>query len=309
VAERNPNAPPRLAALIDSLLEKSPSNRPASAQVVLNELQFVETEWKLQAATNLANNETKIDSAIATPASHSRRWWIGAAGLIAASLAVAVWQPWGARSPALSTEAATSPETSENALSQPTQPIDLLALIRIPRDTIQGQVQLADGRLSAATTRTERFQIILPWNPPEEYRLRMSVKRTRPGQGHLGLGLSCGADQFSLFIDHPGPEEGRLSIGLSHGDPKVTTERGQRLPDRILPAGKDVLLDCIVRRNEITLLADNAEVWSWQGDMTGIPRLPGGPGAQLFLGGSHRAAFEFSAIEIVPLGSDRGTAP
>jgi hypothetical protein len=179
-------------------------------------------------------------------------------------------------------------------------------MIRVPEDTINGQIQLANGQISAATTRTELFQFRLPWNPPEEYRLRLNVKRTRPGGGHLALGLSSGEHRFSVFVDHPGPEEGRLSIGISHGDPKLTTDRGQRLPDRILPADKLVALECTVRPGQVVVSADGEEKWTWQGDMSNVPRLPRGSTAPLFLGGSHRAAFEFSEIRLEPLGSERG---
>lgn len=306
VAEQNPNTPPRLASLIDRLLAKNPADRPATAQAVYDELQLIDKEWKHQAATDLANGETMIDPAIESPTPGHRRWWIAAATLLATGLGVAVWQPWSSGSAAKSPtgNAAQVAPADSAPIPQPPQPIDLLSMIRVPDDTISGPIELADGRVSAATTSDDLFQFRLPWNPPDEYRLRIALKRTRPDGGHLALGLSSGGHRCSVFIDHP--DEDRLLIGISQGDPRTTLDRGQRLADRILPAEKTVVLECTVRPGEIELNADGEEKWSWQGDMSEVPRMPRGPTVPLFLGGSHRAAFEFSEITLEPLGTERG---
>jgi serine/threonine-protein kinase len=89
VATASAACPPRLAALVDSLLAKDPSARPNSAAAVRDTLRSILVE--------LSAMPTTIQP---VARAHRSRFAIGAAMVILATTIIGVWHPWRAAHPA-----------------------------------------------------------------------------------------------------------------------------------------------------------------------------------------------------------------
>jgi hypothetical protein len=110
IVELRPDVPPRLIAVIDRLLEKEPSDRPATAREVLAELEAIATALEAGDDASLAapvvdrpppaSIEATAPTVRATPRARSRRRWLvlgGLAALAGTGVSLAAWPDADAR--------------------------------------------------------------------------------------------------------------------------------------------------------------------------------------------------------------------
>ena len=107
VTEKRPDVPLRLAAILETALEKDPERRYQHADDVLRDLQMLTREWESGiTVTQPALVRLQIDLAKTAPekkAFWKRPWMWAAAGVLAVVTALAVWQAaprWFTRVPA-----------------------------------------------------------------------------------------------------------------------------------------------------------------------------------------------------------------
>jgi len=180
-------------------------------------------------------------------------------------------------------------------------PVDLLKLVDVPRDTVEGHWEF-DGK--ALRSSGDRCRLQFSYVPPDEYEFRATARR-RSGDNSIELGIVVGAAQCMAIFDG-WPHEGHLT-GLHVADGvglelrKETAHRGRLIPD-----DQVVTVSCSVsRRGEqyrIGLAVDGQEVHMWQGGPSQLglepDNSPRNPKA-LFLNVWN--AWEVTAVQLIPI--------
>jgi len=269
LGELDGKATPRLKALVERLLAKSPEGRPAKASEVAAELDQIAAQ---------------------EPAAPRRRFLLGAGA--AALAAVAAGSAWALRKPA-------PPVPAPRPLPPP--PLDLLALVDPSVDTVHGKwTREADGLVVEAGVRAYRIQV--PYEPPEEYDLRATVERLS-GKQTFHLGILCSGRPCSVLLD--APVDTHAVSGLHVLDGKGGWENESTRVGHPLPPGHAARIEIRVRRAGVSVAADAKPLLDWSGDYV---RLTPGPSfkmpnpAALWIG-AEMDRFKIRSLEIVPLGS------
>jgi hypothetical protein len=187
------------------------------------------------------------------------------------------------------------------ALPAPTRPqepgaSDLLSLIRLDRDVVEGAWGFEGAHLVSPSVPWARLQI--PIVPPEEYDLRLSVVR-REGTNSFNVGLVAGGRQVLALLD------GWVNADLSGLDivqdkpfyENVTTSRGRRLPK-----DRKVNLLCLVRRGSISVQVDGQTVIDWKGDTAALSLLKQWevPKKEHLFLGSYASSFSIEEAVLLP---------
>ncbi len=327
VGELNPEAPERLAALIDKLLAKKPTDRPATAQEVVEELVAIQRESKLGGN---AGTPAQAETIALGPASDTiairaggvrptvtRRWLLAGAALGLAAVVAGVvayasrtHMPDGrASSSALQStapealQAGPPPAPAPQPLpSKSQQPIDLSALIDTQRDAGAGKWK-SDGEKLTGWKADGAYWLVLPWQPPTEYRLKLTVTRLG-GSNNMTVGLASGENRFNLTID--ARHNGKFYTGLSHVDGNRPWEhRSDAREVGVMSLDVPMELTITVRRDSVVLEVGTAEIYRWKGDLGRSKRLPTQTKEPLVLGGLS-GGFRFEKITLEPLGNDPG---
>ena len=328
VRELNAQVPERLATLIERLLAKWPSERPASAQAVLDELVEIHEERKASADTATLERSGTIHLGpgtsgpmAATSGAGPRRLgkWLLAAVLLGGGIAVATMVflfsgGWESRS-----QPAANSASHESSLEQPpaepppqepalAEPVDLLALIDLNRDTRAGKWGQRSSGVVTVGERGDgsRFGLDIPWNPPEEYRLRLVVEQ-RARNTNLGVGLAQGASRFNLIID--ADQGGKFLTGLGSIDGRGLSERRDAWIGEVLSRGIPIELVVTVRKNHVSLTAAEKLIYYREVDLSKSTRPPLQPQTPLSLFGNGPGGINFHKIMLEPLAHDRGAPP
>jgi tRNA A-37 threonylcarbamoyl transferase component Bud32 len=307
VRQTNPDVPPRLADLIERLLSKSPGDRPASAQAVFDELQQIEKEFKEAPAAARgeapASAKTPPDS---EPVTRSNAWRLGlVVALGVAGLAVVLGLAWKFSGDGNAPSSAQQPGAAP-APPPVAPPVDLLKLIDLDRDQGKGIWTLGKrglrGRSDPGDKGKVKFTLVLPWEPPAEYRLKLTVRRLTDEPGALGVGLAHGEARFNMLFDL-GEEKFHTGIGAVEG--KKLMDRTDGHVGQVLPPRVTMRLACTVEVKKVTVEANGGRIYAWHGDLNTLER----PYIQaihplMFYGGT--GDFGFDEIILEPLGPERG---
>jgi predicted Ser/Thr protein kinase len=313
VRTQNPAAPPRLEELINRLLAKSPDARPASAQAVVDELQQIERDLKLQPAPapTLAEAGATAARTQSAPWVVRRPSWIagflGLVALVAAGLFVAFASPQKKEQEAPAPQQPPAAAGSGSPSHAPAAAVDLIPLIDVKRDGVRGKWWKATGLLRGHAMDDEEisfFSLVLPWEPPSEYRLKLTATRLIEEHGYLSVGLAAGSARFGLVFDLPWKEQ--FFTGLSLMDGQFVVARPDARMGRVLPAGLAVNLVCAVLAEEVTVKANGREIYQWRGDLKRLSRGPRHPTEPLYLFGANKGSFTFEDILLEPLGPSAG---
>jgi Leucine-rich repeat (LRR) protein len=174
--------------------------------------------------------------------------------------------------------------------------IDLLPLVQLPRDKVQGHWFLSGSTLQLRIGGGPGCRVQIPYTPAgDEYDLALTANHAfqrRPVA--VLLGMVVGGRQVYGRI-------GRTGCGISDGDPN-------RAPNYVdypeLPFEQQFTIVCSVRKDSIRIRFNDQELLVFQGDfnqLTGpqiaVPRLD-----QLFLAVDIDTAFDFQALRIAPVG-------
>lgn len=308
----NPQVPPRLDQLINRLLAKSPDVRPASAQAVRDELQQIERELKLPPGPTLAETGAAAAKTKSLPWMVRRRSWIaGFIGLVVLA-AAGLFRTFGlpGKKELMTTapdepSAATKPEASSAAHATP---VDLVPRIEVKRDAVRGRwLMTREGQLrgrAAANEERPVFALVLPWEPPPEYRLKLTVTRLVEAEGFLSVELAAGAARFGVVFDLPRDEKFFAGLGVIDG--RVLFERPDARVGRILPGGLAINLVCTIQAQKVTVQANGREIYHWLGDFNRLSRRRDLPTQPLLLVGANKGVFAFENIVLEPLGPSAG---
>lgn len=325
----NPQVPPRLEELIHRLLAKSPDDRPASAQEVLDELGHIARERDLPPGTVPGLARTDVTTArpartsvtttrtkAVPPVVRRRSWMAGLLGLMVlagASLFLAFGLPRNREPIPQAPEqlpAVNPPGPPEEGQGEP---IELLPLVDVKRDAKVGKWKITqEGPFSLRGRPVhgdERplFALVLPWEPPPEYRLRLTVNREAEQPGFLSVELSSGSSRFGIVFD-AGPRQNRFFTGVGIADGQPLFVRPDARVGRVLPAGLPINLVCTVEAKKVTVEANGQEIYRWLGDLSRLSRRHDLPEQPLVLVGTNRGGFTFEKIVLEPLGPSAGQA-
>lgn len=179
-------------------------------------------------------------------------------------------------------------------------PVDLLALIDAPRNSLRG-TWVKEGRSLRCMGDADAAKFVIPCETPSEYKLTIRVARENGGKGPLVLKLPVQLSTAEIVIDGSQSTISGIHIdGLTTEDPKNLLIR--RL--EALPADTPQDLVVYARRRGIKVIRGNDTLIDWQGnpDRLWQQRLWGSPSGRIVLG-SWSQRFRFDKIELEPLES------
>jgi hypothetical protein len=137
--------------------------------------------------------------------------------------------------------------------------VDLLSLIRTDGHAVAGTWTREGATLVTPSIAWGRLQV--PYVPPEEYDLKLTVQRTR-GLDSLNLGLSTGRRQFMVIVDG---DTGSASW-IDRIEAKAAGSGVSRRAGKIFVApNAPVELELAVRRNGVSLTAAGRTILDWKG--------------------------------------------
>jgi hypothetical protein len=184
--------------------------------------------------------------------------------------------------------------------------VDLIQLVDVKRDRRRGTwLRPTEKRLRGyASAKDDYFGLVLPWEPPPEYRISLTVARVTSNPGQLALALAGGKARFNVLFDQS--KDGKFYTGLGNLDGKSLPARADARLGAVLPHGVAMKLAVQVETGGVTVLANGHRIYTWQGDLTKSVRSPGQGDVPLAIGGVYPADFMFEDIVLEPLGRDAG---
>jgi formylglycine-generating enzyme required for sulfatase activity len=141
--------------------------------------------------------------------------------------------------------------------------VDLLAIIDVKRDSVEGEWRFDKGVLVSPDSRPGRLaRLQVPFDVPDEYDLELIAERSK-GNGGFMIGLVGDGNQFSLMIDN---FEGDVSgLSILDGDAK-NPESTRR--ERLLRDGVPAKVVCQVREGRVRVTVDKNDLVDWSGDLS-----------------------------------------
>jgi serine/threonine protein kinase len=185
----------------------------------------------------------------------------------------------------------------------PKNAIDLLALIDPQVDAVKGDWAKDGKGLMCAPGDAVRLQV--PYSPPDEYDLSMTVTRREGGDGLL-VGLVKGSAQWSVTMDTVA--SGSFKTGFESIDNQGPSGNPTTYSGPVFTNGVEARLEFRVRKAGVTVIAEGKTIIDWKGNFNRLS-LPDGwkvrsPNA-LFLG-AWGSRYHVSKIWLVPV-SGQGT--
>jgi hypothetical protein len=157
-----------------------------------------------------------------------------------------------------------------------------------------------------ATKGGQPFELVLPWEPPREYELRLKVTRlSRFPPGFLGVGLSQDDARFAMVFDARTAEGKPFYCGLGFIKGNMLHDRKDAQARRVLLPGRPVELIIAVRDQQITVKANGTAIYTWTGNLNDSTRGIYKSDRPLTLS-TLDAGFLFEEITLQPLSNDRG---
>jgi hypothetical protein len=135
--------------------------------------------------------------------------------------------------------------------------IDLLDLVDLRHDVVRGYWGFEDRSVVSPAEPYARIQF--PIHPPEEYDLRLTVRR-KSGDDSLNIGLPAGDKQFLCVIDG-GQCSGLEFIGNKPFHDNETSSRGARIK-----SGSPASVLCSVRKGRVQIQVNGGPVIDWAAD-------------------------------------------
>ena len=192
---------------------------------------------------------------------------------------------------------APSPQRTAQAKRTPGRG-DLLSQINLQRDVVSGNNWTLDGGKLITPTSFDggnASRLVLPFVPPPEYALHMTVT-PRTGTSFF-VGLATGGTQCGVYLD-----KGSTGLGMIDGVHPFKNSTASR---SVWEGNKPIDLIFEVRHSGITTKANGQVVFAWTGDpqqlsLYGTWKVPNP--ASVFIGtGSNTGTMEVSRIELGPV--------
>lgn len=175
--------------------------------------------------------------------------------------------------------------------------IDLLALVDPKADAVIGDWTLA-GKILVQATVTPLARVQLPYFPPEEYQLEVTVEN-RGGEG-MAITMVHGDTQSTLALDGFGTA---LISGIGLIDGKWTGDNETTRRGRLLELNKPTPIVITVRKGSIVVTVNGKPTFDWKGDFKRLSvhaNYASKTPKTLVLGG-FSGSFAFSRAVLIPL--------
>lgn len=180
--------------------------------------------------------------------------------------------------------------------------IDLVPRVNPKKHTVSGNWHVAAGCLRVDVGAGAASILELPYTPPEEYDVSVTVERT-DGTETFVIGLVASGKAFGVSLDKSGSTTSGLFCLDSAGPEANETGKPQKEP--LLARGKSRTVVCKVRKNGVGCAIDGKMLVDWQQGFTRITE-PGGwipvSKGNLFLAAA--AGFKVSRIVVTPYPDD-----
>jgi hypothetical protein len=196
-------------------------------------------------------------------------------------------------------------EASAGSAPEPAGQVDLLRLIDPQRDSVVGAWTFVEGSLVSPGGQWTRLQI--PYAPPEEYDLTLTVARTANLES-LNIGLVGGGRQFLALLD--GWKGTRYGLELVDGRPaqdnETTTFR------QVFTNDRKATVVCSVRREGVRVEVDGNVLIDWKGGYHRLSLYPAWTvsSPESLLLGCYECVWRIDAMTLRPVaGTGRSLAP
>ena len=193
----------------------------------------------------------------------------------------------------------TMPLIGATFTKKPLPPIDLLAKVNPKKDSLSGSWHIGGGTLRVDLPPGAPAILEMPYTPPEEYDVLVTVERT-DGIDRFVVGLVAAGKAFGISL---GATTGGLYC-LDNAGPEAN-ETGKPQKEPLLPMGKARTVLCKIRKNGVGCTVDGKVLVDWQNGFTRITE-PGGwippSKGKLFL--SAAGGFKISRITVTPYPDD-----
>jgi hypothetical protein len=138
--------------------------------------------------------------------------------------------------------------------------VDLLTKIDIKRDTVMPGWKLSNGVLTGTLQERSFAKLNIPYTPPEEYDLQLTIERKDTyGEGvGICVGLIGGGKQFGYFF-----ERNKMSSGPSLVNGANCIDNGLGVAGKFFEKGKVRNLTFMVRRDALVVVADGKDYSIW----------------------------------------------
>jgi len=175
---------------------------------------------------------------------------------------------------------------------------ELLPLIDLKKDVINGTWELSGGQLSSPAAQSFA-KIQIPYLPPEEYDLTVVLEKAE-GRGSLEIGVVSGTHQFTVGID--GWDGGDIS-GINVIDGKGSNENETTYRGKLLQQDKTSTIVCSIRKTGVSATVDGKLIFSWKGDLAHLT-VTGGwqvPRKDALFLGTFTTRLVFQKLQIAPI--------
>lgn len=208
---------------------------------------------------------------------------------------------------------AEAAKLSAGASSRRRAPVDLIPWIDVRLDAVAdgGRWSWRGKTLISDTAGGIRYaKIRIPCQPPDEYDLKLVVKRTEAEEAGFYIGLLTRERRFTAMLDYT-DDATTSSVGRfegESGEDLADLHRGEKVIHRdrtLLPPGKPTAVLVSVRRNRLTVKVEGATIIDWKNPTYATAevssRLEVPDKRCLFLAARDRTIFEISEIKLTPI--------
>jgi hypothetical protein len=174
--------------------------------------------------------------------------------------------------------------------------LDLLSHIDLESQVISGNWRFSSGILESAPGNVALLQ--LPYSPPAEYDLNVTILRGNPPQ----IGLPVAGVQVPIAFGWP-QSDGRLLNGIGYLDGQKTILPEAGIEGAVVPKAGPYTVHCEVRKDRIIVRVGKKEVVDWRGERTRLSRstLYDTPNKSALYFGVWDSQVVISSVKVTPL--------
>jgi hypothetical protein len=198
---------------------------------------------------------------------------------------------------------APRPEPPAGAPATAGRPIDLLALVDPDRDAVAGRWERRGASLRVLGN-SQRSKLVVPYDPPSDYKLTMHVVREPGGESNdqpFLLNLPTARSKAMVGLDGGRKTISGVAVDEPRYDRPVATFRGA-----VIQEGTPQEIVCFVRGTGIKVQLKDRTIIDWTGNPGRFCAIPAiqTPGRQIGLV-SVNSRFRIDKLEIEPLPAEQ----
>ncbi len=195
--------------------------------------------------------------------------------------------------------AAVATSATPTATSAAVNPIDLLAMIRLPQNKVKGSWSRNGATLSVRVGGGPKSVVQVPYAPPsDEYDLLLTGQQIGAPQPSAAVHLGMVAQGRQVYV-----RVGRTSCGINDGS---TTKQPNFAEYPELTLEQPFTLLCAVRKDSVRVDFNGKQLYEFRGDFTQLtgPPFPGPQADQFFLANDGDVSFDFTALQFALAGGN-----